>query len=153
MAETIDKLKETIKSHHVDRLQTGDCGIAGGIALVDLVTSFERISSHCANVSLHIIKRVENDLNFDEMHGHANDSFSEEYKALYHYYESQYITPIVTENILPDANSSKKEMDKKDLNKKTPNKKNSGKNDNIKKNETKKENSRKEAAKEFQKKI
>lgn len=95
LAETIDKLKETIKAHHVDRLQSGDCGIAGGIALVDLVTSFERISSHCANISLHIVKRVENDHNFDDMHGHTNDSFSEEYKALYHYYESQYITPIL----------------------------------------------------------
>lgn len=95
LAETIDKLKETIKSHHIDRLQSGDCGIAGGIALVDLVTSFERISSHCANISLHIVKRVENDRNFDEMHGHTNDSFSEEYKALFHYYESQYITPVL----------------------------------------------------------
>lgn len=95
LAETIDQLKETIKSHHVDRLQTGDCGIEGGIALVDLVTSFERIASHCSNVSLHIIKRVEKDRNFDDMHGHANDSFSEEYKALYHYYESQYIAPIM----------------------------------------------------------
>ena len=78
----------------MERLQSGDCGIEGGIALVDLVTSFERISSHCSNISLHVIKRVENDRNFDEMHGHANDSFSEEYKALYHYYESQYITPV-----------------------------------------------------------
>ncbi|MCI8509036.1 MAG: Na/Pi symporter [Lachnospiraceae bacterium] len=95
LAEAIDKLKETIKIHHVERLQAGDCGIEGGIALVDLVTSFERISSHCSNISLHVIKRVENDLNFDEMHGHANDSFSEEYKALYHYYESQYITPVL----------------------------------------------------------
>lgn len=96
LAETIDKLKETIKAHHVERLQTGDCGIAGGIALVDLVTSFERISSHCANVSLHIVKRVGNDRNFDEMHGRANDNYSEEYKALYHYYESQYLEPILT---------------------------------------------------------
>ncbi len=104
LAETIDKLKEVIKSHHVDRLQTGDCGIEGGIALVDLVTSFERIASHCANVSLHIVKRVENNHDFDEMHGHANDSFSEEYKALYHYYESQYISPIAYET---------RELDKK----------------------------------------
>lgn len=98
LAETIDKLKETVKAHHVERLQSGECGIEGGISLVDLVTSFERISSHCANISLHIVKRVGNDRNFDEMHGHANDSFSEEYKALYHYYESQYITPIMDNN-------------------------------------------------------
>lgn len=108
LAETIDKLKEVIKSHHIDRLQTGDCGIEGGIALVDLVTSFERIASHCGNVSLHIVKRVGNDHNFDEMHGHANDSFSEEYKALYHYYESQYISPIAyeTRNLSPSKDKS-----------------------------------------------
>lgn len=112
LAEIIDKLKEVIKAHHVERLQSGDCGIEGGIALVDLVTSFERISSHCANISLHIVKRVGNDHDFDEMHGHANDSFSEEYKALYHYYESQYITPVLEEPVkpvtAPDSNDSKK---------------------------------------------
>ncbi len=119
LAEIIDKLKEVIKAHHVERLQSGECGIEGGIALVDLVTSFERISSHCANISLHIVKRVGNDRNFDEMHGHANDSFSEEYKALYHYYESQYITPVLEEpakpvtvpaerETAPDSNDSKK---------------------------------------------
>ena len=112
LAEIIDKLKEVIKAHHVERLQSGDCGIEGGIALVDLVTSFERISSHCANISLHIVKRVGNDRDFDEMHGHANDSFSEEYKALYHYYESQYITPVLEEPAkpvtVPDSNDSKK---------------------------------------------
>ena len=114
LAETIDKLKETIKAHHVERLQSGECGIEGGIALVDLVTSFERISSHCANISLHIVKRVGNDRDFDEMHGHANDSFSEEYKALYHYYESQYITPIMDNNQTALVKETKDTKDSKD---------------------------------------
>ena len=95
LSEVIDNLKETIKNHHVERLQSGDCSIEGGVSLFDLINSFERISSHAANVSLHVIKRVRGDGDFDEMHGHANDIFSEEYKALYHYYESQYINPIL----------------------------------------------------------
>ncbi len=94
LSETIDKLKELIKSHHVDRLQSGECSIQGGVHLFDLINSFERISSHSANVALHIIKRVSNNRDFDEMHGHANDSFSEEYKAMYHYYTSQYVEPL-----------------------------------------------------------
>lgn len=97
MAETVDRLKEIIKTHHVERLQSGDCSIEGGISLVDLVTSFERISSHCANISLHIVKRVENNKGFDEMHGHTSDNFSDEYKALYHYYELQYVSPVINE--------------------------------------------------------
>lgn len=118
LAETIDKLKETVKAHHVERLQSGECGIEGGISLVDLVTSFERISSHCANISLHIVKRVGNDRDFDEMHGHANDSFSEEYKALYHYYESQYITPIMDNNqasMVKDTKETKVTKETKDI--------------------------------------
>ena len=66
-----------IKTHHVDRLQAGDCSIEGGVSLFDLINSFERIASHAANVSLHVIKKVGGDKNFDEMHGHANDIFSE----------------------------------------------------------------------------
>ena len=97
MAVVIDRLKEIIKTHHVDRLQTGECGIEGGISLVDLVTSFERISAHCANISLHVVKKIRNNNEFDEMHGHASESFSEEYKALYHYYELQYISPVINE--------------------------------------------------------
>ena len=103
MAETVDRLKEIIKTHHVERLQEGTCSIEGGVSLVDLVTSFERISSHCANISLHVVKRVENDINFDEMHGHTSDSFSEEYKALYHYYELQYISPVINDKMSLDA--------------------------------------------------
>jgi phosphate:Na+ symporter len=175
LAETIDKLKETIKAHHVERLQNGDCGIEGGIALVDLVTSFERLSSHCANISLHIIKRVENDNNFDEMHGHANDNFSEEYKALYYYYESQYLAPILVDNMaavttentevqpktdgkkLSDKHehikehnkkkTEKKELIKKELIKKETEKKDTDKKDTDKKEMPKKDSEKKESDK------
>lgn len=147
LAETIDKLKETIKAHHVERLQTGDCGIAGGIALVDLVTSFERISSHCANISLHIVKRVGNDRNFDEMHGHANDSFSEEYKALYHYYESQYISPILTSDfqmpVLEDTEAAEKAKKKSE-----DTKKENAKKDSVKRSKTT-DSSKKDSAKQI----
>ena len=95
LSEAIDELKEIIKSHHVERLQEGICSIEGGVSLFDLVNSFERIASHAANVSLHVIKKVRRDDEFDEMHGHANDNQAEEYKAMYHYYESQYIEPIL----------------------------------------------------------
>lgn len=144
LAEIIDKLKETIKAHHVERLQSGDCGIEGGIALVDLVTSFERISSHCANISLHIVKRVENDRNFDEMHGHTNDSFSEEYKALYHYYESQYIIPVLEDIPKPESKDTASSEKNNSVDKKTE--KNSDKVSDkkliSKKTESKKDNSK-----------
>lgn len=142
LAETIDKLKETIKAHHVDRLQTGDCGIEGGIALVDLVTSFERISSHCANISLHVAKRVEKDHNFDEMHGHLNDKISEEYKALYHYYESLYIEPVEYEKPAKSTKPAKlvKTQETKTEESEQKNKAQKHKKDSYKKQDSKKKN-------------
>ncbi|MCR5226170.1 MAG: Na/Pi symporter [Eubacterium sp.] len=111
LSQTVDELKEIIKSHHVERLQDGICSIEGGVFLFDLVNSFERIASHSANVSLHVIKKVRGDDEFDEMHGHANDSHSEEYKALYRYYESMYIDPILRSNEeLADAAIEEKKM-------------------------------------------
>ena len=95
MAHTINNLKDIIKSHHVDRLQVGDCGVEGGVALADLTNSFERIASHAANIALHIIKRTSGDQGFDEMHGHVEDTNSEEYRALENYYFTMYIQPVL----------------------------------------------------------
>ncbi len=92
--EVIDKLKEIIRSHHVDRLQSGDCGIAGGVALFDLLNSYERISAHASNIALHVLRRVSAGNTFDGLHGHAGNKEDETYKALYYYYEALYILPV-----------------------------------------------------------
>ena len=113
LSETIDKLKEIMKSQHVERLQTGECGIEGGIELMELITGFERIASHCSNIALHIIKRVGGDKDFDEMHGHTADASSEEYKALYLYYEAQYVRPILSKKPEKQAKPAKAERAEK----------------------------------------
>mgnify|MGYP002624858762 CR=1 FL=1 len=95
--EMINELKETIKEHHVNRLQTGECSIEGGFYLVDTLTDLERIGGHCANIVHHITKRFAAPSSFDEMHGHAYSvdiKNSDDYKALYVYYEQIYLKPI-----------------------------------------------------------
>nr|MCR5543066.1 Na/Pi cotransporter family protein [Eubacterium sp.] len=94
LADTIDELKEIIKSHHVERLQEGDCGVQGGVALFDLINCYERIAAHASNIALHVVKRTSGDKEFDEMHGHVTDTETEEYIALEKYYEQQYIDPV-----------------------------------------------------------
>ncbi len=116
LAETIENLKEVIKSHHVDRLQEGTCSIEGGVSLFDLLTCFDRIAGHSKNIALHVMKRVAGDNSFDEMHGHTGDRFSEEYKALYHYYELQFIEPIekpLTEEEIAKYNAMRDSREKK----------------------------------------
>ena len=96
LAQTISEITELIKDHHVVRLQMGECGIPGGFALVDILTSLDRIGSHCKNIGLHIANKIRG-IHMDEMHGHiyiTGYKTSEEYKALYAYYSSMYADPI-----------------------------------------------------------
>lgn len=94
MKKAITKMVDTIKEQHIERLEAGKCDVEAGIVLLDLIGNLERMASHCGNVALHIIKRVNEDTDWDDMHGHAMDRRSEEYKALFHYYENQYVKPI-----------------------------------------------------------
>lgn len=56
LEEVIDSIVETIKLHHVSRLQTGDCTIQQGFVMSDLLNNYERISDHCSNIALGIIE-------------------------------------------------------------------------------------------------
>ncbi len=63
LEELIDQLCNKVKLHHVERLQKGQCTIALGFVLNDLLTSLERLSDHCSNVGVAMIE-LEDD-NFD----------------------------------------------------------------------------------------
>ncbi len=45
-----------MKLNHVERLQRGQCTIAQGFVLNDLLTSLERVGDHCSNVAVAMIE-------------------------------------------------------------------------------------------------
>jgi len=94
LAEVIDEMKDVLKEHHIDRLQKGTCDAFGGAALFNFINFFERISAHSGNVALHILKRIEGDKNFDEMHGHTQEISEEEYHQIYADYQECYLLPV-----------------------------------------------------------
>ncbi len=95
LSETINKMKEIVESHHVERLQDGDCGVVGGVALYDLVNCIQGITLHAKSISKHVIKRASRDERMDALHGKNMDKSSEEYLALVNYYDSRYIAPMI----------------------------------------------------------
>ena len=96
LEEVIDLIKETLKVHHIERLSKGGCSVQAGISLTEFLTSAERISDHCSNIALHIIEKLSNMKDFDshEYQKLMHRGTTEEYKALYRYYESKYYDPI-----------------------------------------------------------
>ena len=47
----IDKLKDELRTNHIARLQRGECSLAAGFVLSDLLTNLERVSDHCSNIA------------------------------------------------------------------------------------------------------
>ncbi len=66
LEQVIDRITAEIKSHHIERLQRGDCTIEMGFILSDLLTNCKRISDHCSNIAVATIE-ARND-SFDTHH-------------------------------------------------------------------------------------
>ena len=90
LEEIIDGLCDEMKSHHVDRLQSGSCTLNLGFVFNDLLTNYERVADHCSNIAVAVIE-VESD-SFDT-HEYLNSvkavkdasfaRFYDEYKQKY----------------------------------------------------------------------
>ena len=91
LEEIIDGLCDEMKSHHVERLQSGVCTLSQGFVFNDLLTNYERVADHCSNIAVAIIE-LESD-SFDtheylssvrELKSHSFAKYFEEYKRQYH---------------------------------------------------------------------
>ncbi len=89
LEQVIDRLASEIKSHHINRLQSGDCTIELGFVLSDLLTNCERISDHCSNIAVAVIE-AQND-SFDT-HNYLNKIKygSEEFKLIFDEFNGKY---------------------------------------------------------------
>ena len=89
LEQVIDGLASEIKSHHINRLQSGDCTIEMGFVLSDLLTNCERISDHCSNIAVAVIE-AQND-SFDP-HNYLNKIKygNEEFKEIFEEYNGKY---------------------------------------------------------------
>lgn len=94
LSEMIEQMTALAKENHVHRLQEGVCNAKSGATFFDLSNSFDRISAHAGNVSLHIIKRMEANRGFDEMHGHTQEVSGDEYLRIIDEYENKYLLPL-----------------------------------------------------------
>jgi phosphate:Na+ symporter len=61
LEEVIDELKETLRSRHIERLQSNSCTIEAGFIWSDLLTNLERVSDHCSNIAGGIIDYAHKD--------------------------------------------------------------------------------------------
>lgn len=101
LEEVVDLMKDVLKTRHIERLKSGECTIELGTQFLELLINLERISDHCSNVALLILRQtVANGADAADMvdtHAYLkrlHDGGSETYDQLYANYRAKYFTPI-----------------------------------------------------------
>lgn len=90
LEQVIDGLLKKIKSRHISRLTDGNCTIELGFILSDLITNYERVSDHCSNIAVCVIRI--SDSMFD-IHQYLNDyktTDNPEFREAYKSYKAKY---------------------------------------------------------------
>ena len=83
LEQVVDDLRDKIKLNHILRLQKSECTIEHGFVLSDILTNFERVSDHCANIGgcvIEIAKYDALDMHKYNKKKHKSEDFERKYK-------------------------------------------------------------------------
>ena len=90
LEQVIDDIISDIKSHHVSRLQHGNCTIELGFVLTDLLTNYERVSDHCSNVAVAIIESQHGTFEAHEYLNHVKNDPNSAYTKAFEEYKQRF---------------------------------------------------------------
>ena len=91
LEQVIDRMKELLRTRHIDRLRVGECGIEAGFVWSDLITNMERVSDHCSNIAGCVMDTKEQNMNLHESLKMLR-SDNEFYREKYTEYTKKYLS-------------------------------------------------------------
>ena len=54
--DAIDRCEESLRSNHIQRLNTGECSVVSGLIFIDLLHNLEKIGDHCFTLSRALVE-------------------------------------------------------------------------------------------------
>ncbi len=94
LEQVIDLLKSNLKIRHINRLRDGQCTIELGFVFSDILSNYERISDHCSNIAVCVIRMKVEDLDthtyLNEVKTSGNPAFETQFEA----YKEKYTLPL-----------------------------------------------------------
>lgn len=90
LEQVVDNLRSSLRDRHTQRLLEGICTMETGILFLDLINNLERVSDHCSNIAVNLIKIVEGDLDAHEYLGQLRNSGNVDYDTMYAGYSAKY---------------------------------------------------------------
>lgn len=91
LEQVIDRMKELLRSRHIERLRVGGCGIEAGFVWNDLITNMERVSDHCSNIAGCVIDVKQQNMNLHESLKQLRTD-NDFYRKQFEEYTSKYIS-------------------------------------------------------------
>lgn len=93
LEQVVDELTDALKTRHIERLQGGNCTIELGFVLSDLLNNCERVSDHCSNIAVCILRINHSDF---ETHGYLQnikDTHEANYEHALEEFGKKYVLP------------------------------------------------------------
>jgi len=90
LEEVIDIMLRKIKSHHIRRLQTGDCTLGLGFVFNDCLNNFERVADHCSNIAVAVLESADSQVHAHDYLRAIKEEDGEEFRALVDEYAGKY---------------------------------------------------------------
>ena len=90
LEQIVDVLRVKMKEGHIDRMQTGMCTQQTGFVYCDLITNCQRISDHCSNLAVSLIRTEVDKLDAHEYLGSLKAGEDREFVDLYNQYKKKY---------------------------------------------------------------
>lgn len=96
LEQIIDRMKDLLKERHIGRLQDGRCTVPSGVSFLELLTNLERISDHCSNIGVYILRETQDIFDSHEHLKKIHVDPDALYRQYYTDYEKQYYLPLNT---------------------------------------------------------
>jgi len=90
LKQIIDILKTQLRSHHILRMQKGECTIEAGFVWSDLLTNLGRVADHCSNIAGCVIEMSQSKLALHDYSKLAKEG-GYEYADTYDKYSKKYL--------------------------------------------------------------
>ena len=99
LEEVVDLITATLRERHMERLKTGDCSVVVGTQFLEMLINLERISDHCSNASVRIIREAgeKGSLERTDTHmylQHLHHGGSKKFDKLFEEAKKKYYEPI-----------------------------------------------------------
>ncbi len=95
LKQIVDALKAQLRSHHILRMQKGECTIEAGFVWSDLLTNLGRVADHCSNIAGCVIELSHQKLDLHDYSKAVREGGSE-YADFYEAYSKKYLQHIAS---------------------------------------------------------